>query len=321
MSVVDVMGLTYDYDSLAKMHSQRPDTPLLNGESSSCQSDRGDDDVSGVIGCSRDAWATADQNEWDIGAFSWSGTDYRGECGGWPQTVSYYGILDICGFDKGVSIWYQVWWGLAAGWPNISSLVKAWPPWSGTGGSNVKITAVAAAASLQLAVNGIAQGEPVSLSHLSFATWSVPFSPGNYSITSFDSNGAVLGYVVSQSSGSATALLAQVDWQGSGPQGELLAGQRDAALIVISVIDSNGIVVRSANLDITVTVTGPGELLGLGNGDHLNHLPGQGITTMPAYKGFLRAIVRSGQSATGAPVVVTASADRLVGTFIEIDVV
>lgn len=321
MSVVDVMGLTYDYDSLAKMHSQRPDTPLLNGESSSCQSDRGDDDVSGVIGCSRDAWATADQNEWDIGAFSWSGTDYRGECGGWPQTVSYYGILDICGFEKGVSIWYQVWWGLAAGWPNISSLVKAWPPWSGTEGSNVKITAVAAAASLQLAVNGIAQGEPVSLSHLSFATWSVPFSPGNYSITSFDSNGAVLGYVVSQSSGSANALLAQVDWQGSGPQGELLAGQRDAALIVISVIDSNGIVVRSANLNITVTVTGPGELLGLGNGDHLNHLPGQGITTMPAYKGFLRAIVRSGQSATGAPVVVTASADGLVGTFIEIDVV
>jgi len=321
MSVVDVMGLTYDYDSLAKMHEQRPSAPLLNGESASCQSDRGDDDVSGVIGCSRDSWATADQNEWDIGAFVWSGGDYRGECGGWPNTVSFYGIIDLCGFDKGVTMWYHVWWGLAAGWTEASSLVKSWPPWSGSEGSNVKITAVSSAASMQLSVNGVAQGQPINVSHLGFSTWIVPFSPGNYSVTSFDSTGAVVGSTVSHSYGPAARLFAIIDWPGSGPQGALLSGRRDAALIAVSVVDSNGIVVRSADNNITFSISGPGELLGLGNGDHLNHLPGQGISSTPVYKGLARLIVRSGQSPTGAPLVVTMTSDGLVGTSIEIDVV
>ena len=117
MGQVDVMGLTYDYGSLAKMHAGRPTAPLLNGESASCQSDRADFDASGVIGCSRDSWATADAQVWDMGAFVWSGHDYRGECGGWPNTVSFYGVLDLCGFDKGVAGWYKVFWGAAAGWP------------------------------------------------------------------------------------------------------------------------------------------------------------------------------------------------------------
>jgi hypothetical protein len=57
------------------------------------------------------------------------------------------------------------------------------------------------------------------------------------------------------------------------------------------------------------------------NGDHLNHLPGQGISSTPVYKGLARLIVRSGQSPTGAPLVVTMTSDGLVGTSIEIDVV
>jgi beta-galactosidase len=44
MGQVDVMGLTYDYGSLEKMHAGRPGAPLLNGESASCQSDRADAD-------------------------------------------------------------------------------------------------------------------------------------------------------------------------------------------------------------------------------------------------------------------------------------
>jgi beta-galactosidase len=88
MSVVDVMALTYDSGDLIHMREGRPGVAVLNGESASCQSDQGDDDASDVIACSRDSWSTADENEWDGGAFVWSGFDYRGECGGWPNTVS-----------------------------------------------------------------------------------------------------------------------------------------------------------------------------------------------------------------------------------------
>ena len=324
MGEVDVMGLTYDYASLAKMRAGRPGTPLLNGESGSCQSDRADGDATGVMGCSRDAWATADQNDWDAGAFVWSGTDYRGECGGWPRTVSYYGLLDLCGFDKGVAGWYRVWWGAAAGWPGIESRVEAWPPWAAPpegAGANVVVTAVATAARAQLSVNGVAVGAPVAIARLGFASWSVPYAPGNYTVATFDASGRQLGAVVSTSPGPAAALRAVVDWPGSAPGGGLLAGRRDAALVAVSVVDAAGILVRGASANVSVSVSGPGELLGLGNGDHLNHLPGQGTTWMPAYDGRLRAVVRSAAAATGAPLVLSVSAPGLTGDAVEIAVV
>ena len=325
MGSVDVMGLTYDYSSLAKMRAGRPGVPLLNGESASCQSDRADEDVSSVIGCSRDSWATADANAWDAGAFVWSGTDYRGECGGWPNTVSFYGVLDLCGFDKGVAAWYKVWWGAAAGWPTASSRVAAWPPWAqprGGAGASLTITAVAAAASVQLSVNGVAVGAaPVPLAHLGFATWTVPFAAGNYSVTSYDAAGAPLGEFVSRSPGPAAALRAVVDWPGSGPAGALLAGRRDAALVAVSVVDADGIVVRGAAVNISFAVTGPGELLGLGNGDHANKLPAQGTAWMPAYDGLARAVLRGAAAAPGAPLQLVVTSDGLEGAAVDIDVV
>jgi hypothetical protein len=322
MSVVDVMGLTYDYGNLKNMHLGRPDTPLLNGESASCQSDRGDDDVSGVMACSRDSWVTADQEAWDAGAFVWSGFDYRGECGGWPNTVSFYGILDLCGFDKGVAIWYKVWWGAAAGWPSFATLVEAWPPWSlPASGADVKITAASVAASLQLGVNGVPVGAPVPVPRLGFATWTVPFVQGNYTVTSFDAAGAQLGVFVSQSPGPAVALRAIVDWPGSAMDGSLVAGRRDAALVEITVVDAHGVIVRSASVNCTFALTGPGELLGLGNGDHANHFPGQGTSWMPTYYGRARAILRSAAAATGTPLQLTVTADGLEGAAVDIGVV
>ena len=322
MSVVDVMALTYDSGNLIHMREGRPGVAVLNGESASCQSDQGDDDASDVIACSRDAWSTADENEWDGGAFVWSGFDYRGECGGWPNTVSFYGVLDLCGFDKPVSHWYTVWWGLAAGWPGAASQVLASPPWAPPqgGGGTVKITAVAAGASVQLSVNGVAVGAPAAMAHNGLVTWSVAYAPGNYSVVSFDAAGAPLGSFVSRSPGPAAALRAVVDWPGSGANGALLAGRRDAALVAVTVVDADGIVVRSARPTLTFAVSGPAELLGLGNGQHDNHIPGAGVSAMPAYNGHARAIIR-GTVATGAPAQLTVSADGLASANVDIDVV
>lgn len=317
------MGLTYDPQDLDKMHAERPDAPLMNGESASCQSDRSDTDVSGVIACSQESWAPADARDWDAGAFVWSGFDYRGETG-WPNVVSFYGILDLCGFNKGVADWYTVWWGAAAGWSSSATRVMASPAWappsSGTGGS-VTITAMAAASSVQLSVNGVAVGTRVSMSHLGYAKWTVPFAPGNYSITSYDASGSLVGSFVSTSPGPATALRAVVDWSGSGPNGAIVSGRRDVALVVISVVDAAGVVVRGSRANVTFTVTGPGEILGLGNGDHSNHLPGQGLTWVPAYDGLARAIIRGAATATGAPLRLTASAAGLVSAEVQVDVV
>jgi beta-galactosidase len=328
LAVLDVMGLTYDYASLPKMHQLRPSAPLLNGESASCQSDRGSpaeggSDVADAMACSQASWATADASAWDAGAFVWSGFDYRGETG-WPSVVCYYGVLDLCGFDKGVADWYRVWWGLAAGWPGARSQVLAPTPWvADKAGAPVKVTAVAAGASVQLSVNGAVVGERQPLPRLGSVTFpAVPFAAGNYTVTSFDDSGAPLGSFTAVTPGQPAALRAVVDWPGSAPGGALAAGRRDAALVAVSVVDAAGVVVRGAAgaVSVSFSVDGPGELLGLGNGDHTNHLPGQGVSVMPTYDGLMRAILR-GTVANGTPLRLTATADGLAPATVEVQVV
>jgi len=305
------------------MHAERPSAPLLNGESASCQSSRGDADAAGVVGCSRDSWAPADAREWDAGAFVWSGFDYRGETS-WPSVVSYYGVLDLCGFDKPPAMWYKAWWGAASGWPAAAAFVAAWPPWAASAaGAPVDITAVAPAAALQLAVNGVPVGGPVPVPRLGFATWGkVPFQPGNYTVASLDAAGAQVGLFVSRTPGPPVALRATVEWPGSGPGGALRGDRRDAALVAVALVDARGDVVSGgAPVNVSYAVTGPGELLGLGNGDHMNHAPGQGVTSLPTFGGLARAILR-GTAPTGEPLRlrVSADADGLAAAEIAIDV-
>ena len=101
---------------------------------------------------------------------------------------------------------------------------------------------------------------------------SVPYAAGNYTVVSFDKTGSKLGSFTSSSPGSATSLRAKVEWPGSARGGALHADRRDAAVVSVAVVDAVGTVVRGARTNVTFTVTGPGELLGVGNGDHMNHV-------------------------------------------------
>ena len=317
MSVLPMVGLTYDYASLDKIHAGRPDTPVLNGESASCQSDRADADSSEVLACTQSSWAPAAARVWDAGAFVWSGFDYRGEVS-WPDVISFYGVLDFCGLDKPVADWYYAWWGRDAGAP--ASRVRASPAWSAAAGARVTITGVAAAAALQLTVNGVAVGGRASVAELGFATWAVDFAPGNYTVDSFDSAGAPLGSFTSVTPGAAAALRATVEWPGSAAGGALAAGGRDAALITVAVVDAAGVVVRGAAHNVTFSISG-GELRALCNGDHQGHAPAEGPTSTPVYDGLARAMVRSAAVATGAPLRLSVSADGLTGASVELAVV
>lgn len=318
-SVLPVIGLTYDYASLDKLHAGRPDAPVLNGESASCQSDRADSDASGVIACSQSSWAPAAARIWDAGAFVWSGFDYRGETS-WPDVISFYGVLDYCGFDKPVAQWYKAYWGRDAGWANSSSYVEASPAWAATAGETVTITGLAAAASLQLTVNGVTVGAREPVADLGFATWKVQYTPGSYVVESFDAAGTRLGSFTSVTPGAPVSLRATLDWRGSAADGSLVAGGRDAALVTVAVVDVAGVVVRGARVNVTFSVSG-GELRGLCNGDHAGHNPDQGLTWLPTYDGLARAVVRSPAAATGQPLRLSVTADGVVGDEVVIGVV
>jgi beta-galactosidase len=203
--------------------------------------------------------------------------------------------------------------------------VAASPAWSfapGSEPSSVSITAVATGASVRLLVNGVPHGADVPMLHLGLQTWhSVPYAAGNYTVESRGAAGELLGSFSSLSSGPPVALRADVDWPGSGEGGALLAGARDAALVAVSFVDAQGLRVPWATNNVSFSVSGPGELLGLGNGDQNCHLPSQGSSWMPAYAGLVRAVLRSSAAATGQPLVLTVQSQGLLQAQVSIAVV
>ena len=78
-------------------------------------------------------------------------------------------------------------------------------------------------AALQLTVNGVDIGGPQTIPALGYAQWTAPYAPGNYTITSLDSTGKVLGTFASFTAGPPAALSAEIEWPGSGPGGACAA--------------------------------------------------------------------------------------------------
>ena len=104
--------------------------------------------------------------------------------------------------------------------------------------------------------------------------------------------------------------------------GALRAGGVDVALVRISVLDAAGILVPSASSNVTLTVvSGPGEVVGLCNGDETDHLPRLGPVARPAFRGLLMATVKGAAAATGLPIVLSASSPGLLSASLRVSVV
>jgi len=321
MAALDAIGLSYaDTDGA---HAAFPAKAIFNGESASCQSVRGDAaSAAGVLACSAKAWGDIEARAYSAGTWGvWSGFDYRGESS-WPSVSSYYGVLDLAGLAKPVAAFYKVWWGLAAGHVGATSLVEIHPPWAGfAAGAPVGITAVAAAASAQLSVNGARVGARQPIARLGFASWTVPFAAGNYTVETFDAGGAPLGAAASATPGAPAALRLELAAGGLAPGGALAAARGDAALVTISVVDAAGARLPWATDAVTLAAGGAGRLVGLGNGDPRDHTPQQGAATVGLYAGYASAVVGVARGASGAAAVVTATAPGLAPASLSIDVV
>jgi hypothetical protein len=88
----------------------------------------------------------------------------------------------------------------------------------------------------------------------------------------------------------------------TGTGSALLLDGRDVALVRASLLDASGalISVSAANTNITFRIlSGPGRLIGIGNGDRDSHQQQQGDTSL-TYGGLARAIVQASVDCTSA---------------------
>jgi hypothetical protein len=292
---VDVVGFNYQQGSYDRFHQEHPTLPITSSEDTSAFMTRGEyvNDGNRHIRSSydterapwgathRDAWQAIAERPFVAGGFVWTGFDYRGEPTPyqWPSAGSFFGCMDLCGFPKMAFYLHQAQW---VKYKPILTLVPHWN-WPGQEGKPIKVMALANCDSVELSLNGKSLGEnPVDKYEMVF--WDVPYAPGKLEAVG-KQDGKVVSHFTVETTGEPVALRLV-------PDRTTLAGDgRDAMPVTVEALDAAGRPVPTANLLVNFAISGPGAIIGVGNGDPNCHeteklAPQPAIRTIPLNEGW-----------------------------------
>jgi len=230
------------------------------------------------INC-RDSWAATRASDYLAGEFRWSGFDYLGESTRWPCRCWNFGILDLCGFPKDAYYFYQSQW-------TDEPMVHVLPHWTWPGKEGVEIPVVAYSncEQVELLLNGRSLGTR-SMAGAMDATWLVPYQAGTLK-------------AVARSAGRPVA---EKQWTTAGPPAAvrltpdrkaIAADGRDVVHIATEIIDAAGNMVPHAANRVDFSVSGPGRLVAVDNGDPIDHGSVQ-AHSRKAFFGLCLAIIQS----------------------------
>ncbi|WP_426030730.1 glycoside hydrolase family 2 TIM barrel-domain containing protein [Caulobacter sp. DWP3-1-3b2] len=295
-AVIDVQGFNYRHEKMDDFHAKFPHVPIISTESASTVATRGQyarDDAKLYVPAydtEHPWWATtaelwwshAADRPWMAGGFIWTGFDYRGEptpFNRWPSISSHFGALDTCGFPKDNYYYYRAWWRPEP----LLHLLPHWN-WEGREGQPIAFWAHSNCYKVELFLNGESQGvrDVVPNHHVE---WSVLYAPGV-----IEAHGYKAGKVIlrerRETAGPAAALRFTTD------RSRLTADGQDVAILKVEVLDAKGRPVPRADDSVTFTVTGPGQVIGVGNGNPASHEPDV-ASQRKAFNGLCQAIVRT----------------------------
>ena len=180
-------------------------------------------------------------------------------------------------------------------------------PWPSPTCNNVKIAetwdpvlpapavhVISSAATVELFLNGSTYGaQPISV--LGYATYNnITFAPGNLTAVARDRQGNIVAVDTIFSAGNATVVSAALDVpnDSTGTGNSLVADGHDAALVRATIRDADGNRVTSSNATVSFKIiSGPGRIIGVGNGDPAC-LEYNQVNNRSAYHGYARAVVQ-----------------------------
>jgi beta-galactosidase len=279
-----------------------------------------------------------DQNPFVAGEFVWTGFDYLGEptpydrdttnrllftdpaaqakwddvlkSGGKitvPSRISYFGILDLCGFKKDRFYIYQSRW--AADVPMAHIVPQNWN-WPDRVGKVTPVEVYTSGDSAELFLNGKSLGVKTK-GPFEYRLWwkDVVYQPGTLKVVARKSGRKWASDVV-KTTGPAVKLALQAD------RSSIRTDGKDLSFLTLAIQDKDGLVVPNAMNHVRFSVKGPGEIVATGNGDATSHVSFQS-KELDAYNGLCLAIVRAKKGEEGK-ISVEAQADRLSGATVVI---
>ncbi len=279
------------------------------------------------------AWKDIIENDWNAGIFVWTGFDYIGEPTPWngigPGSVSgqgakpnssYFGIIDTAGFPKDTYYLYHSMWNdkentlhLMSTW-NDDEIVK-------TKDGKVQVDVYTDADRVELYLNDKLIGEAESTLHTTpmghqyrrfdndkpYPTFFVDWEEGTLSAKAFDKDGneitekAIGRHEISTSYAPTNLKLNTVHH-------EITADGKDLAYIEVDVLDEFGNIVSNADNMINFEIEGPGEIVGVDNGNQAD-TDSYKDTKRRAFHGKALVIVQSTKKA--GDIKLTASSDDI----------
>ncbi|MEM7734477.1 MAG: beta-galactosidase GalA [Deinococcota bacterium] len=217
------------------------------------------------------------------GTFIWTGFDYRGETFpyDWPSVISRFGILDYCGFYKEIAHYLRAWWRT----DNPHLFIFPHWNWQGREGELIDVWCYANCAEVELVLNGTSLGKkPMPANYR--LEWQVPFEAGTLTAIGYDAGGQECLRTYRKTTQAPAQIALKPHKQ------HLQADGEDCLVIEVHVQDAQGEVHPYADNELTFSVEGAAELLGLGNGNPHSHEPDKG-SRRRVFHGLAQAIVKS----------------------------
>jgi beta-galactosidase len=191
----------------------------------------------------------------------------------------------------------------------VLQLVPHWN-WPGREGQPIKVMAMSNVEKVELFLNGKSLGEKF-VDKLVGGEWEVPYAPGRLEAVA-RKDGKEVARTSVETTGETVALKLL-------PDRESLAGDgADALPVTVCAVDAQGREVPTANLPVTFAISGPGAIIGQGNGDNISHEPEKG-NHRNLFNGLAQVIIQSQRGQSGI-IVLTAQADGVKSDEIQIAV-
>lgn len=190
------------------------------------------------------------------GMFIWTGFDYRGEPTpfGWPSVGAYFGMVDACGFPKDDYYYLKSWWTNET----VVHLLPHWN-WQGKEGQEIRVCAYSNCDEVELFLNRKSLGKKTMAlnGHLE---WQVKYEPGTMEAMGYK-KGIKVGNDVVKTTLTPNQVKLTVDRKA------IKADKKDIAIITVQADDKNNLRVPTAQNELSFSITGPGKIIGVGNGD------------------------------------------------------
>jgi len=338
-AMIDVPGLNYRAHRYTETYEKLPQNLVLGTETSSTVSSRGiykfpvekkadavyDDHQSSSYDIEYCSWsnipdedfALADDYEWTMGQFVWTGFDYLGEpspydTDAWPNHSSMFGIIDLASIPKDRYYLYRSLWNKNE---NTLHILPHWN-WKGREGQKTPVFVYTSYPSAELFINGKSYGRQsknnsTPLNRYRLMWMDAIYQPGEVKVVAYDLQGKAVEEKTVRTADKPNRIELIADRQ------QLKADGKDLSYINVRIVDKDGNLCPLDKRMITFTTKGNGKYRAAANGDptslDLFHLP-----QMPAFSGQLTTIVQAGEEE--GKIILEAKAKGIKSAVIEIDV-